>query len=73
MKIFIKAKPAARENSVVKISETEYEVSVKEPPIKGRANAAIIETLADYFSVSKSEVKIVLGFASKNKTITIGK
>jgi hypothetical protein len=73
MKLFVKAKPRARENSIEKISETEYEVSVKEPPVQGKANAAIIESLADYFGVSKSQVKIISGFTSKNKTITIEK
>ena len=71
MKLFVKAKPGARENSIKKISETEYEVSVKEPPIQGRANAAIIELLSDYFKVPKSEVKIISGFAARKKIIEI--
>ena len=73
MKIFVKAKPNARENSIVKTGETEFNVSVKEPPVGGKANEAIIKFLADYFKIPKSQVKITSGFASRNKTITIGK
>ena len=67
----MKAKPSAKENSVVKISETEFEVSVKEPPIKGRANIAIIEVLAEYFKISKSQVRIISGFTARKKIIKI--
>lgn len=71
MKLFIKAKPNAKENSVVKISDAEFEVRVKEPPVQGRANSAIIEALAEYFKISKSQVRIISGFASRKKIIEI--
>ncbi|KKR09719.1 MAG: hypothetical protein UT39_C0029G0008 [Candidatus Woesebacteria bacterium GW2011_GWA1_39_21] len=36
MKIFVTAKPNARERSVEKNDETSYAVSVKEPPVPSR-------------------------------------
>jgi len=71
MKIFVKAKPNAREEKVEKIDDSNYIVSVKELPIKGRANEAIRNALAVYFKTGSSCVKIVSGFSSRNKIIEI--
>jgi len=71
MKIFVKAKPNAREEKVEKIDEQNYIVSVKEPPIQGKANNAIRNALAVYFKVGSSQVKIVAGYTSRQKIIEI--
>jgi len=71
MMIFAKAKPNAREESVEKIDEENFVVSVKEPPVQGKANAAIVKALADYFRVLVSEVRIVSGHTSRNKKIFV--
>ena len=71
MRINIKAKPSARENKVEKIDEINYIVSVKDPPIQGQANQAIIKLLAEYFNISSIRVKIVIGHTSRNKIIEI--
>jgi len=71
MKIFVTAKPNARERSVEKNDETSYAVSVKEPPVQGRANIAIIKAVAEYFDVAPSRVKIVSGWTSRQKTLEI--
>jgi hypothetical protein len=71
MRIFIKAKPSAREEKVEKIDEQNYVVSVKEPPIKGKANEAIRNALAVYFKTGSSRVKIVSGYSSRNKVVEI--
>jgi len=71
MRINIKAKPSARESKVEKIDEINYIVSVKEPPIQGQANQAIIKLLAEYFNTSSIRVRIVIGHTSRNKIIEI--
>lgn len=71
MKIFVKAKPNSREEKVEKIDETNYIVSVKEPPVKGKANDAIKNALAIYFRTSSSSIKIIFGYSSRNKIIEI--
>ncbi len=71
MKIFVKAKPDDWEEKVEKIDDTHFVVSVKEPPIKGQANYAIIKVLAKYFNIEKHRLKIVSGYTSRNKTIEI--
>jgi hypothetical protein len=71
VKINVKAKPNSREEKVEKIDEQNFVVSVKEPPIKGKANEAIRNALAVYFKVGSSQVKIVSGYTSRSKIIEI--
>ena len=71
MKIFVKVSPWAKEEKIEKVDENQFEVWVKEPPIKGRANQAVCKALADFFNVSVSKVQITAGHTSKNKIIEI--
>ena len=71
MKIFVKVKPRAREEKVIKISDTNFKVWVKEPPEKGRANRAVLKALSNYFDISQSDIKIISGSTSKLKIIEI--
>lgn len=71
MRISVKAKTSAKKELVEKLSENEFVVSVKEPPIDGRANWAIAQAIADYFGVSPSRISIISGQTSKNKMVEI--
>lgn len=71
MKVFVYVKAAAREKKVEKIDDTTYKVSVKSPPIGGRANAEVEELLAEFLGQPKSQVYIVSGFRSKSKVLEI--
>lgn len=73
MKIFVKVKPKAKKERVEKIDDINFKVSVKELPEKGKANRAVIKALADYFSVSQLNIKIISGSTSKLKIIEIVK
>ena len=73
MKIFVKVKPRAREERVQKIDGINFEVWVRELPEKGKANRAVIKSLADYFKVSQSNIKIISGSVSRLKIIEITK
>lgn len=46
-------------------------IRVTASPTDGRANEAVIELVAEYFSVAKSRVIIVRGLRSRNKYIEI--
>lgn len=78
MKIYVKAKPKAKKEGVVPPvpallpgGDDVYTVSVKEVPVDGKANEAIIRVLAEYFKVPKSSVRIVSGQTAKRKTVEI--
>lgn len=67
----MKAKPAAKEERVEQIDALNFVVSVKEPPREGRANRAITLALAKHFAVSPSQVRLVSGFAARQKMFEI--
>lgn len=71
MKIFVKVKLKSKQAFVKKIDETHFEVAVKEPPMEGRANQAIIQALADYLDVAPSHLEIISGHTSKQKLIEV--
>jgi len=71
MKIFVKARPNSKEESIKKLSETNFEICVKEPPVKGRANAEIVKALARHFGVPLSSVNIIIGHTSRQKIVEI--
>jgi len=83
MRIIVIAKPKSKVEKVERVGQpslglgdckselVEYKVSVKEPPVNGRANDAIIRALAKYFDVAPSLVRLVSGASTKRKTFEI--
>lgn len=83
MRIIVRAKPKAREEKIELLSQTSlnfgadkvdlpiYNISIKEPPLAGRANKAIIEALAKYFDKSPSQIHLVSGQTAKQKVFEI--
>lgn len=71
MKIFVKAKANSKEEKIERADDAHFVIAVKEPPVQGRANAAIAETLAEHFKVPARQVRLVSGFSSKNKMFEI--
>ena len=69
MRITVKAKPNANENKVEKIDDLNFVVSVKDPPVGGRANRAIVRELSEYFHIPN--VRIASGHISRNKVVEI--
>ncbi|MDO8589836.1 MAG: DUF167 domain-containing protein [bacterium] len=77
-RIFVKAKPNAKENKVIppplKLmpdAEDWYTVSVKERPAEGKANQAITKLIAEHFKVPHSQVRLISGATSKRKVFEI--
>jgi uncharacterized protein YggU (UPF0235/DUF167 family) len=70
LKISVKAKTGAREAGIKKVGE-EYVVAVKERPVEGAANIAIMAVLAKHFKVSLAAVRLISGFSSRQKLFEI--
>ena len=73
MKIHVTAKPSANKNEVKKLDKDHFIVSVTEPPVKGKANKAILKLLSEYFGVSSARVFMVHGHTTRQKTIEVMK
>jgi len=71
MIITVQCKPNSKEQVIEKISETDFLVRLKSSPVDGKANQELIQILAKYFGVTKSEVSIKKGQTSKHKLIEI--
>lgn len=67
----MKAKPNAKKEGIETVDERSLIVSVREPPVGGRANEAIERALASHFGVAKSAVRLVSGFSSRMKIFDI--
>jgi len=71
MKIAVIAHPNSKQAKIEKDLLGTLHVWVKAPPLEGRANREIVEALAGYFKVKKSQVELLSGAKSKNKTFEI--
>lgn len=47
-------------------------VAVASPPVDGKANAAVIDALAEAFLVRRADVRILRGQTGRRKTVAIG-
>lgn len=83
MRIVVRAKPNAKIEMMERVGQptlnfdegrpemVEYKISVKAPPVDGRANDAIIKVLAKYFDVAPSVIRLVSGAMAKRKIFEI--
>ncbi|MBI4688611.1 MAG: DUF167 domain-containing protein [Nitrospirae bacterium] len=70
MRISITVKTVSHKEKIEK-ADRGYIVYIKERPVEGRANKAVINLLSEYFDVPKSQISIHSGMKSKQKIIEI--
>ena len=70
MRINVRVKPKSRFERVEK-TDSGFLVYVREPPVDNKANKAAVTVLSEYFDISKSKIRIVLGHKSRQKVIEI--
>lgn len=73
MRIYIKVNPKSSQQKIEKLENGNYKVWLKAVPEKGLANQELIDFLAEYFAVSKSQIEIVGGKTSSRKIVDVGK
>lgn len=61
----------AKNPRVEEDSTKTFHVYVRAPPREGKANGAVIKTLAKYFGIKKNTVILVRGAKSKHKVFEI--
>lgn len=71
MRIFVKARPGAREEGMEKIDDEHFVVSVKERPEGNEANLAIFKVLSEYFKKPISSFRLISGRTSRNKVFMV--
>ncbi len=71
MKKSIKVKPNSKKQAIIEEEDGSLTVHLKSPPVDGKANKELIELLAQRFSVSKSQITILMGLSGRNKLVNI--
>jgi uncharacterized protein (TIGR00251 family) len=70
-KIWLTVKPQAKLESVTELADNNYLVAVHAPAKDGKANARVVELLAQHFHTAKSRIRILRGETSRKKLIEI--
>ncbi len=71
----VRAQPGARKTAIAGVygegADAQLKIAVHAPPIEGRANEALIAFLADFFSLSRTSVRLVSGTLSRSKVFLL--
>jgi hypothetical protein len=67
----VRAQPGARKTAIQgrfgSGAEAQLKIAVQAPPVEGKANAALLVFLADFFGVAKGRVELLSGELSRSK------
>jgi len=67
----VRVLPRSRRDEVVGLHGDALKVRLTAPPVRGKANRALREFLADQLSVSPSDVEILTGHTSRQKRVRV--
>jgi len=69
--VHVRVQPRAKRNSVEPAAGGGFKVYVTAPPEDGRANDAVVETIAEWLGVKRRQVEILRGATSRQKVVRI--
>jgi len=67
----VRVQPRAKRNAVQPVAGGGLKVYVTAPPEDGRANDAVVETIAEWLGVKRRQVEIVSGATNRNKVVRV--
>jgi uncharacterized protein (TIGR00251 family) len=67
----VRLQPRSSKNEIGGVLNGALRVWVTAPPVEGSANDALVRLLAEKMGVSRRDVTIVAGAASRNKTVEV--
>lgn len=67
----VKARAGASQNAITGTHDGRLKVSVTQAPEKGKANQAIVKLLAKSLGLSRSQIELVSGETSPQKTFLV--
>lgn len=71
MKYNVVVKPGSKKGPLIEETPDGLVVYLRERPVEGAANQALIKLLAKHFDVSKSQVAIKVGTTGRHKIVEI--
>ena len=69
--VSVRAQPGAKRNSVVGVHGDALKIAVQAPADQGKANAALVELLAEVLGVRRQQVELLTGQTSRDKSLLI--
>lgn len=69
--VLVRVIPRARRNCVDGTRAGRLLVRTTAAPVDGRANAAVVQLIAEHFGVPRRSVRVVTGERSRDKTVRI--
>lgn len=71
----VRAQPGAKKTAIVGVygdgPDAQLKIAVHAPPLEGRANQALIDFLADFFSTPRKDVVLISGESSRGKVFLL--
>lgn len=67
----VRVVPRANKSEIVGVEGDSLKVRLKAPPVEGKANEALVKFIAERLAVSKSQVEILSGHASRTKVVRV--
>lgn len=67
----IRVNPRSSRNQITGWRDDVLQIKLTAPPVEGVANKAVLEFLAEQLGIKKSQIAIVSGATSREKTIEI--
>lgn len=71
LRLRVKVNAGAQTESVKRMADGSYQVRTRAPATRGRANARVVELLAEHFGVDVAAVEITAGRTSPVKRVAI--
>lgn len=71
LRLHIKVKPNARQNTLVEQTDGTWLAHIKAPPVDGKANQALIALIAAHWGIHKSQVSIKSGGSARIKQVIL--
>lgn len=71
MKLHVKVKPNSKQQKIEETIDGSLIISLKSPPVDGKANQELIQLLAEKYQVPQSRIVLKTGIRSKTKLVEI--
>ena len=71
----VRAQPGAKKTAITGMygegPSAQLKIAVQSPPVEGKANAALIDFLAETFAIPKTKVELLTGHLSRTKVFLL--
>ena len=71
VEINLQVLPRSSQSKIIGLHNDAVKIKLNKPPVDGQANAECLRVVAKYFGVSKTQVSVLRGALSRQKTILI--